>query len=989
MPSNNNTTGYDANDGLVSSLAQQINSALSYDNIDAELNDNPKLQSLYKSVVNMVQGYLDGDKQRIIGEVRPQALQSIQKLKGPARVKALTEECAKCILASVPQKDLLKLLSRARANQQNTVRQIGLAEANKDKFARQFAKNIKDYKGDNDPYNAMANQTNAQQQLKILIKDAGGKNGTFSFNDQVAKNAIPKLEKELDNVLSKKRLSSKDLATIAGKLDIPIKQGQSFDDLKKKIKNIVMIYALLVMGKEQGISASRFTPMMITQIEEILLNTSYGYLTGKAGVNASYIRDKRKAAEKAKRETDAQSKNIEGRSSADSKLKIKRKKAKYDAEGNKLKGKDKYDENGNRRTEQVVKSKFSLLPGKRKKNQKNVEIYEQVRRELMKQFKITERKDGTYDISKKDLKESFYKYAESMGITEPESMSVEEVLSQLANMASGEVLDIRESYAAALKEKDPAKRKQMLNTLKTREENSMLTAMKSQQEKYTQDFSDKIPVVSYNNAGEITSETISMAVPVWIVGQGGPGVTYDGDKEAARMRRDDDNADTSTLYDILRKNEDEKALQKAAKKGKTRHTDAANLSDSDVLHYKKSKKSAKEKKEEERRRSLVATKDSNLSSIIPQQQSVALTNDNTNLDVAVKDNRTVDGSIGFKNKFEFKPVKKAKKEKLNLNPDKDLFKNIKKEKQYKLSSYKKKLNGISLKLWSKFAPATTDVIPVFDINKSHELSEQIGEKLYKMHDDIAAINAVVGQLPTMWSTLQEGGLTFNAAAAGGVTAMVGGIAGKATQVVGQSITQGSTQMATGGSMNGRTNSSTIVTGDPRRTTPNKPNPELVSVNWRSKKIDVTPIPQFATGGSTSGNNSSNVSGISRMTSYERNKPMSVGISTGLITYSKTLSDVTDSGDKTAIKVYSINSGINEKIKVGDSELSLFDAVYGIYGTISTLAETVSSQSQIQSQIASGITALNTTAKSIAENMNNSGASQFEFTDSFDNMLRGE
>ena len=393
MPSNNNTTGYDANDGLVSSLAQQINSALSYDNIDAELKDNPKLQSLYNSVVNMVQGYLDGDKQRIIGEVRPQVLQAIQKLKGPTRTRALTEECAKCILASVPQKDLLKLLSRARANQQNTVKQIGLAEANKTKFSRQFAKNIKDYQ--DNPYSAAMNQTNGQQQLKILIKDAGGKNGTFSISDQKVK-AIPKLEKELNNVLSQKRVSASELATIATKLDIQIKQGGSFDDLKNKIINVVNIYVLLMLGKEQGIQPGRFTPVMVDQIEDILLNTSYAYLTGRAGINADYIRTKRKQAEKAKREIKAQNKNIEGRNDTKNKLKIKRKKVKG------LHGQDKYDEYGNRKTVQVTQKKFSIF--KRKEQQENIDTFNKVQQQIMDAFGITN-DNGEYKV--KD-KEKFY-----------------------------------------------------------------------------------------------------------------------------------------------------------------------------------------------------------------------------------------------------------------------------------------------------------------------------------------------------------------------------------------------------------------------------------------------------------------------------------------------------------------------------------------------------------------------------------------------------
>jgi hypothetical protein len=101
----------------------------------------------------------------------------------------------------------------------------------------------------------------------------------------------------------------------------------------------------------------------------------------------------------------------------------------------------------------------------------------------------------------------------------------------------------------------------------------------------------------------------------------------------------------------------------------------------------------------------------------------------------------------------------------------------------------------------------------------------------------------------------------------------------------------------------------------------KPNPEQVSVNWANKSYTVKPIPQFAEGGgqSTSGQ-------ITRMTSTERNKPMSVGISSHLVSYNRELQGASDNGDKQALKVYSVNPGITDMVDVNGANVSLIGLV---------------------------------------------------------------
>jgi hypothetical protein len=101
----------------------------------------------------------------------------------------------------------------------------------------------------------------------------------------------------------------------------------------------------------------------------------------------------------------------------------------------------------------------------------------------------------------------------------------------------------------------------------------------------------------------------------------------------------------------------------------------------------------------------------------------------------------------------------------------------------------------------------------------------------------------------------------------------------------------------------------------------KPNPEQVSVNWANKSYTVKPIPQFAEGGGQSASGQ-----ITRMTSTERNKPMSVGISSHLVTYNRELQGASDNGDKQALKVYSVNPGITDMVDVNGLNVSLIGLV---------------------------------------------------------------
>jgi hypothetical protein len=113
----------------------------------------------------------------------------------------------------------------------------------------------------------------------------------------------------------------------------------------------------------------------------------------------------------------------------------------------------------------------------------------------------------------------------------------------------------------------------------------------------------------------------------------------------------------------------------------------------------------------------------------------------------------------------------------------------------------------------------------------------------------------------------------------------------------------------------------------------KPNPEQVSIDWAKKSYVVKPIPQFAEGGGES----STAGRYTRMTTTERSMPMSVGISSHTISYTRNLgADVKDEGAKQAIKVYSVNPGISDLIDVGGTSVSLIGLVADMTGRLASI-----------------------------------------------------
>jgi hypothetical protein len=180
-----------------------------------------------------------------------------------------------------------------------------------------------------------------------------------------------------------------------------------------------------------------------------------------------------------------------------------------------------------------------------------------------------------------------------------------------------------------------------------------------------------------------------------------------------------------------------------------------------------------------------------------------------------------------------------------------------------------------------------------------------------------------------------------------------------------------------------TTKNSFIAGDSKTGRENK---ELVNIDWKSKSFSVKPIPEFADGGSQK-----NISGqIKRMTSEERNKPMSVGISSHSVTYTRALSGISNEGTKEAIKVYSVNPGITDVVEVGGINVSLIGLVADMTQRLTNIEGLLSIGNQ---QRSANVAATTEVAKGISKlkGGSNGGGNPFVnggFPSSLDSILQG-
>jgi hypothetical protein len=194
-------------------------------------------------------------------------------------------------------------------------------------------------------------------------------------------------------------------------------------------------------------------------------------------------------------------------------------------------------------------------------------------------------------------------------------------------------------------------------------------------------------------------------------------------------------------------------------------------------------------------------------------------------------------------------------------------------------------------------------------------------------DVLAVFKAIAGFIPVIGGPLKKALESATNSSGGTISAMLDMVS----------------PFAKGGSGKATSATSQFISGDSRLSRPGRENKELVNINWKKQEYAVKPIPsvpKFADGGSKT------LSGkVKRMTESDRIAPMSVGISSNLVSYSRTLQGVSDDGNKQALKVYTVNPGIMDMVEVAGVTTSLIALVADVAQRLTSIEGLMSVNNQ--------------------------------------------
>ena len=935
---------------ITDAAAQEINKAVSENNLKWQLGRNSAIGGVYDSVLRMVQRWSAMDKINLIS-----AYGDPSRISKSPSDDELNQALATILVAYLSKDDLKKIIGDQERISQTLSRDVKKTNAATNSKAKRYF-NISNYRSQYS--NAAQSAANDKQLIKGIKK--GFK---FSIDKIFRKEALPRLRKEIDSVL--KGFTNQDLAELCVRMGIMFEDGTSAKLLRNQIINKINLYVSILLGKAKGVSHIGLTPDELSAIEDVLNLTSFAWITGSSAIGPNVLGEKKKIAMNAKKRFEAQVSLLRDRSKATR----KRKNSKY--------------------------SKISRGIGRAMMNTDLLNI-----------------SDGEYE-----------NLALSLGI-DINNKTIDQIKAEVQLLIGSEERDIlkrQEKLAKVqqkLKDSPDSKRlrrkfQDLSENLKAREKSSTLNALLKEKNTLAQDYSDKIPVITLNESGKIASEAILKAVPVVVVGTTAGGRIQS--KEEAAEARD------NTLFTNKQKNLESfraklfanrdaettdnnfsvsgKVNRKAIFKGEM----AEGLKAIFNLEEQQINQAGKELKE-------LALKNINITNNITKQYNSQLNSQINSqasnlsgllfaailseIDKAAKNNTptapivkksrtwTDDQRSKFrKTKADRKEARKNGKEAQEIN--------VSVEQDTKLSKLAKYFSK------SIITPEIIDgkhvIHPVLDLNKSHDVVIDIGKHTKDMSASLKTIASEVTGLKNVTAGLQSVGTAVNTVAA--TSALQ--IAIDALNAAVRGAAEGSTMTAndSGGTLKARTsnlntrlksnNVSSIITGDHPQ---NKNNTEMVSVDWSNKQIKVKPLNRETLTTKSQKLQNSNLSSKRELSTADRNSPLSVGIQTGLVYYKKSLSDVTDDGSGTAIKVYSVNSSLNEKIRVGDTEMSLFDLLYGIYSSVPAIAAAITSSNQILATISSNTAR---TASNISKiSSNSSSGSGFSFPTNLDSILEG-
>ena len=272
------------------------------------------------------------------------------------------------------------------------------------------------------------------------------------------------------------------------------------------------------------------------------------------------------------------------------------------------------------------------------------------------------------------------------------------------------------------------------------------------------------------------------------------------------------------------------------------------------------------------------------------------------------------------------------------------------------------------------------VKPVFITNRFTDDMLTMSDNISNIASSTSSIYSYISEtLPILFTGLQQFGLSTNLAAPTAITAQITSLVNGMSRMAQSMLT---TKVHAKGTKPSGSNIAQFITGDSLN---KKPNEEIVSIDRNNRRYSVKPVPE---GTAASIRSATQPGGNTALSSKERSVPMQAILSSGVVGYTKALYNVSDDDNKTAIKVYTVNTGIDEKIQVGDTEASLFDLVYGIYTSFNNIASVMASNTQILSTIANNTASTVSAVNNVSNAISNSSGSTNPFTNELDFILQG-
>lgn len=291
-------------------------------------------------------------------------------------------------------------------------------------------------------------------------------------------------------------------------------------------------------------------------------------------------------------------------------------------------------------------------------------------------------------------------------------------------------------------------------------------------------------------------------------------------------------------------------------------------------------------------------------------------------------------------------------------------------------------NAYSLNKLNRIAIGANNgfVKPVFITNRFTDDMLTMSDNITNIATNTSSIYSYLSEtLPVLFTGLQQFGLSTNLAAPTSITAQITSLVSGLSRMAQSMLT---TKVHAKGTKPSGSNIAQFITGDSLN---NKPNEEIVSIDRNNRRYSVKPVPE---GTAASVRSATQPGGNTSLSSRERSVPMQAILSSGVVGYTKALYNVSDDDNKTAIKVYTVNTGIDEKIQVGDTEASLFDLVYGIYTSFNNIASVMASNTQILSTIANNTASTVSAVNNVSNAISNSSGSTNPFTNELDFILQG-